>query len=223
VYVILGGFIVGPPIVGLIRADAPFAFPGDLQMAIPLMLLGALGILALLPGVIKNRVDETVIDRTGIRYGGRSWTWDEIAWIGSSEHNRGGVWIAFGTKDKPQRVIRLVVGPGLSPGLSPAQFEQVMQRVRAWALVHAPHVTAELTRTSTDRKIGQRYAFVYFAIALGVLCFLVYLLASQKGRTALDDFRHPVLICVLFIAGTLFAAREGFRQLRKSNQPDLSK
>ncbi|HTL29040.1 MAG TPA: hypothetical protein VL282_07465 [Tepidisphaeraceae bacterium] len=215
-FVVLGGCIVAPPIVGIFWPDSGFSPRADWHyIGIQLMLLGALGVAALLPAVIRNRVQEFVIDRAGIRYGGRSWTWDEIAWIGSTEHNLGGVWIAIRTRDKPERLVRLVHGLGGSPALSPAQFEQVMQRVEDWTLVHAPHVTIERTRTASDRKTERSWAGVSIAIGLAIGVFLIFLMARQKGRAALDNFRHPIAICVLFIAGTLFMIVDGVRKLRK--------
>jgi hypothetical protein len=213
--VLLGGCIVAPPIVAIFWPDSLFAPRADFHyFGIQLMLLGALGILALLPAVIRNRVLETVIDRSGIRYAQRSWAWDEIGWIGSSEHNVGGVWIAFRTREKPQRLIRLVVGLGLSPGLTPAQFEQVMQRVRAWTLVHAPHVTIEMTRTLKDRNKKQSWAGVSIACGLAIGIVFIVLIASQKGRATLKDFHHPIAICALIAAGTLYMIVDGIRQLR---------
>jgi hypothetical protein len=214
-FVILGACIVAPPIVGIFWPDSLFSPRLDFHyFGIQLMLLGALCILALLPAVIRNRVLETVIDRSGIRYAERSWTWDEIGWLGPSEHNLGGVWIAFRTRGKPQRLVRLVIGLGLSPGLTPAQFEEAIQRVEAWTRVPAPHVTIERTRTATDRKTGRGWAGVYFATALGIACLFIFMIGTQRGRTALDGFRHPIAICVLFILGTLFATREGIRLAR---------
>src|SRR5689334_12270563 len=71
-FVILGAFFVAPPIVGIFWPDSLFNPRFDFHyFGIQLMLLGALGILALLPAVIRNRVQEVVVDRSGVRYGGR--------------------------------------------------------------------------------------------------------------------------------------------------------
>jgi hypothetical protein len=222
-FVLLGACIVAPPIVGVFWPDSLFAPRADFHyFGIQLMLLGALCILALLPAVIRNRVLETVIDRSGIRYGERSWTWDEIGWIGSSEHNLGGVWIAFRTTEKPERLVRLVVGLGLSPGLTPAQFEEVMQRVEAWRSSHAPRVTIERTRTSKDRKKERSRGAVSIACGIAIGVYFICLIASPKGRAMLEDFRHPIASCVLFVMGTLYMVVDGIRQLRKSKEANLS-
>jgi hypothetical protein len=222
-FALLGACIVAPPIVGVFWPDSLFAPRADFHyFGIQLMLLGALCILALLPAVIRKRVLETVIDRSGIRYAERSWTWDEIGWIGSSEHNLGGVWIAFRTTDKPERLVRLVVGLGLSPGLTPAQFEEVMQRVEAWTIVHAPHVTIERTRTAKDRKKQQSWAGVSIAGGLAIGIVFIVLTASQTGRAALKDFRHPIAVCALIVAGILYMIADGIRELRKSKDANLS-
>ncbi len=214
-FVILGGFIVAPPIVGIFWPDSLFNPRFDFHyFGIQLMLLGGLSILALLPAVIRNRVKEVVVDRAGIRYGGRSWTWDEIRWIGSTEHNLGGVWLAFRAKDKPDREVRLVPGLGGSGALSPAQFEQIVNRIEGWTLVHAPHVTIERTRSASDRKKGKKWAVVSFTVAAALAAWLVIVLVNPTVRAALNNFRHPVALRVLFILGPLVAVSDGIREWR---------
>lgn len=210
-FVILGAFVVAPPIVAIFWPDSLFAPRADFHyFGIQLMLLGAVCILALLPAVIRNRVEELVIDRSGIRYRGQAWTWDEISWLGSSEYNLGGVWLAMTSIAKPEREVTLMLGMALSP----AQFEQVIGRIEGWTLVHAPHVTVQRTRSARDQKKGKNWAVVSFTVAAALVAWLVIVLVNPTVRSALNNFQHPVALRVLFILAPLVAIADGIREWR---------
>lgn len=201
-----GAIIVAPPAIGIIRRISPFGSQGLFYLVeLPLMLMGAFCLLVTLPPVLKNHVDELIVDRSGIRYKLLSWTWDDLAWIGPAGFSSGGTWLGVKSRQSPRVLFRLALG---SP-LSFEKFEQVMQRIQSWTSVHAPNVVVEATIPPRARKAALWRAGITFAIAIGMPAFLF-------GSHALANYRHSRELRLIILASALIGLYAGIRELRGS-------
>jgi hypothetical protein len=201
---VLGAMIFAPAIVGIIKHVWPSAPTDDLyEASFSCVLLGVIGLLGVLPSMLRNRVDELVIDRSGIRYRAQSFTWDDVKWIGPSPIPGGGMRIGIKISTNPNVTIPLSLGRPLSF----ERFEQVMQRIREWTVFHAPHVTIEATTPPKTRRAAGWRGGINIAIALGVPTLLF-------STHAFDGYRHQVAMRLFIVATGLPFLFAGVQSLR---------
>ncbi|HTL29041.1 MAG TPA: hypothetical protein VL282_07470 [Tepidisphaeraceae bacterium] len=202
--VVLGAMIFAPKIVGIIKRVWPSAPTDDLyEAAYSFTLLGVIGLLGVLPSMLRNRVDELIIDRSGIRYRGQSFTWEDIKWIGPLPIPGGGMRIAIKTTINPDVAIPLRLGRPLSF----ARFEEVMQRVREWTVFHAPQVTVEVTTPPKTWRAARWRGGINIAIGLGVPALLF-------STHAFAGYRHQVAMRLFIVATGLPFLCAGVQSLR---------